>query len=122
MGAELARRFATQPRAVWVQRLQDAGLGAHALNNLAGLVNDPIAQKLGSVYFETRGESRTPMSAPAPRLSAMPIRDNLPLVRLPGIDAPSILEDLGIGDRLDALKDAKVIRVPDPNAGPPQGR
>ena len=87
--------------------------------NLVDLVNDPVAQSLGSVYYETRGESRTPMSAPAPRLATMPLRNDLPLVRMPGIDAPSILQDIGLGDRLQALRDAKVIRVPDPNSGPP---
>ena len=97
-------------------------MGAHALLNLVDLVNDPTAQQQGSVYYETRGESKTPMSAPAPRLSATSIRGDLPLVRMPGIDAPSILQDLGIGDRLQALIDARVIRVPEPNAGPPSRR
>jgi crotonobetainyl-CoA:carnitine CoA-transferase CaiB-like acyl-CoA transferase len=118
LASDLERRFETETRDVWVHRLVRSGLGAHALLNLVDLVNDPVAQDLGSVYFETRGESRTPMSAPAPRLSGTPVRENLPLVRMPGIDAASILKDLGIGDRLQALIDAKVIRVPSTNAGP----
>jgi crotonobetainyl-CoA:carnitine CoA-transferase CaiB-like acyl-CoA transferase len=121
LGVELERRFAAAPRETWVARLQAAGIGSHALLNLIDLVNDPTAQQQGSVYYEARGESKTPMSAPAPRLSGTPIRGDLPVARMPGIDAPSILQDLGIGDRLQELIDAKVIRVPDPNTRPARG-
>ncbi len=119
LASELERRFEAETRDEWVLRLVRSGLGAHALLNLVDSVNDPVAKDLGSVYFEPRGESRTPMSAPAPRLSSTPIREDLPRVRMPGIDASSILTDLGLGDRLQALIDTKVIRVPSANAGPP---
>ncbi len=53
---------------------------------------------------------------PVPRLSRTPIRVGRPAPK-PGSDAPEILSEIGLGDRLEALIEAGVVRVDGVAAG-----
>ena len=53
---------------------------------------------------------------PAPRLSRTPIHVGQPAPK-PGTDGPDILTEIGLGDRIEALLEAGVVRVDGVAAG-----
>ena len=53
---------------------------------------------------------------PAPRLSRTPIAPGHPAPK-PGADGPDILTEIGLGDRIEALIEAGVVRVDGVAAG-----
>ncbi|MDF3311851.1 CoA transferase [Rhodococcus sp. T2V] len=101
--AALAARFSTASRAVWAQRLTDAGLGAHAWNSIDDAMNDPWARTHGLsrfVEFPQGGTGR--LVAPVPRLTATPMRAGTPAPPV-GWHTEDLLRELGFGDQIDSL-------------------
>jgi crotonobetainyl-CoA:carnitine CoA-transferase CaiB-like acyl-CoA transferase len=112
----LEERLAQGTVAGWVERLQAAGAGAHALVPVSALASDPwvLAHGLSLTREQPDGGTVTTIGTPA-RLSRTPMTPGRP-VRAPGADAPEILGRLGLRDRLDALVQEGVIAVPAPAA------
>jgi crotonobetainyl-CoA:carnitine CoA-transferase CaiB-like acyl-CoA transferase len=108
----LAERFATAPRAVWVQRLQNAGIGAHATVSATELMSDPwvIAHEL-SVTQPTPGVGNVTMPGRSARLSRTPMRVAGPS-HVEGSDGIAVLRELGMGGRVDQMLRDGDLRVP----------
>lgn len=114
----LEQRFANDTVAAWVARLTDAGIGAHhCVTDLQALMQDPwvVAQQL-SLTREHDEIGLVTTCGPAPRLSRTPIRVGHPAPK-PGSNAADILSEIGLGDRLNALIAAGVVRVEGVAAG-----
>ncbi len=114
----LAQRFADDTVASWVARLTRAGIGAHRyIGDLEELMQDSWvrAHEL-SLTREHDEMGLVTTCGPAPRLSSTPIRVGRPAPK-PGSDGPAILAEIGLGDRVEALIDAGVIRVDGVKAG-----
>lgn len=109
---ELAERFATEKRAVWVERLLAAGLGAHVWNSIAAAMDDPWAREHGlSVDVEFPDGQLGHLTGPAPRLSETPMRMGAPAHPI-GSDTAAVLRDVGLADQIDRLTDAGTVRIP----------
>jgi crotonobetainyl-CoA:carnitine CoA-transferase CaiB-like acyl-CoA transferase len=114
----LAERFADDTVASWVARLTTTGIGAHAyVGELDELLQDPwvVAHEL-SLTREHDDIGLVTTCGPAPRLSRTPIRVGRPAPK-PGSDAPEILAEIGLGDRIEALIEAGVVRIDGVAAG-----
>ncbi|MGH8057536.1 MAG: hypothetical protein ACREOH_09920, partial [Candidatus Entotheonellia bacterium] len=87
------------------------------LGDLAALMQDPwvVAHHL-SLTREHDGMGLVTTCGPAPRLSRTPIRAGWPAPK-PGADAHAILSEIGLGDRVEALIEAGVVRVDGVKAG-----
>jgi crotonobetainyl-CoA:carnitine CoA-transferase CaiB-like acyl-CoA transferase len=109
---ELEALFATDTVESWVRTLQAAGAGAHALvQDFRRLMDDPWAQAHGlSVTREHDGLGMVTTIGPSPRLSRTPPVPGRPAPQ-PGADAASILADIGMLERLDALVKAGVVAL-----------
>jgi crotonobetainyl-CoA:carnitine CoA-transferase CaiB-like acyl-CoA transferase len=108
---ELADRFAAEKRAVWIERLLVAGLGAHACNSIADAMDDVWAREHGlSVDVEFPGGQFGHLVGPVPRLSATPMRMGEPAHPI-GSDTEAVLRDLGLADRIEQLVDAGTVRI-----------
>ena len=108
----LETHFRTDTVAHWVERLTAAGLGAHRhIADLQALMQDPWVTAHGlSLTRQHDVMGLVTTCGPAPRLSRTPIRLGQPAPK-PGADGPAILAEMGLGDRLEALIEAGVLRV-----------
>jgi crotonobetainyl-CoA:carnitine CoA-transferase CaiB-like acyl-CoA transferase len=108
----LEERFAREPVATWLERLQAAGMGASGLGRMRDLMVDPWAEAHGLVVTQdVEGVGRVRMPGAAPRLSGTPVRIGDP-VRPPGADGPFVLGRIGLGDAVDRLAATGAIKVP----------
>jgi crotonobetainyl-CoA:carnitine CoA-transferase CaiB-like acyl-CoA transferase len=109
----LEARFAELPAAVWVDRLRQAGVSAHAVVPVAELMVDPWARSQGlSVTQTVEDVGEVTMPGLSVRLSATPMRLGGSLHR-PGSDAEAILKGLGMAEALPALARAWVLQPSD---------
>jgi crotonobetainyl-CoA:carnitine CoA-transferase CaiB-like acyl-CoA transferase len=93
---QLEKAFRSARASEWVDRLVEAGIGAHVLVDQSDLMSDPIAMARGLVVDrEHPGEGRVRMAGPSPRLSRTPVRATRPAGQ-PGSDTRSVLDDLGL--------------------------
>jgi formyl-CoA transferase/CoA:oxalate CoA-transferase len=111
----LESAFKTEPAKVWVDRLRQHGIPAHLRVPIAEIMVDPYVRKRGlSVTQEVEGVGQTTAPGLPVRLSRTPMRlGDAP--RQPGSDAPVILDELGMSDRLTKLEKAWVLQVNDLN-------
>ncbi|MBT2273345.1 CaiB/BaiF CoA transferase family protein [Rhodococcus qingshengii] len=108
---ELVERFATEKRALWIERLVAAGLGAHAWNSIADAMDDAWARDHGlSVDVEFPGGQFGHLVGPAPRLSATPMRMGEPAHPV-GFDTEAVLRELGLADRIEQLVETGTIHI-----------
>jgi crotonobetainyl-CoA:carnitine CoA-transferase CaiB-like acyl-CoA transferase len=114
----LERHFRADTVAHWVERLNAAGIGAQRhIADLETLMQDPWVTAHGlSLTREHEGMGLVTTCGPAPRLSRTPIRLGQPAPK-PGADGVEILTEMGLGDRLDVLIEAGVVRVDGVAAG-----
>jgi crotonobetainyl-CoA:carnitine CoA-transferase CaiB-like acyl-CoA transferase len=113
LGEALEAAFAPAPASETVARLQAAGVAAHVVVPIAGVMADPVARERGlSVTQEVPGAGRCTMPGVSPRLSATPALVGHPPHR-PGEDAEPVLASVGLADRLDALQRRWVVRATD---------
>jgi crotonobetainyl-CoA:carnitine CoA-transferase CaiB-like acyl-CoA transferase len=108
--ASLEAAFARTPVDVWVTRLNAAGIGAHrVVFDVRELLNDPWAQAHGlSITREHDHWGPITTTGPTQRLSRTPVVPGRPAPR-PGSHAREILEEIGVGDRLEPLVQAGII-------------
>ncbi len=106
----LEERFQGQTVAAWVDRLVAADIGAHRIvSDVEELMQDPwvIDHELSLVRpHDEIGLVTT--CGPAPRLSRTPVNSGYAAPK-PGKHAPEILEEAGLGDRLDGLLEKEII-------------
>jgi len=109
----LEARFAELPTAVWINRLRQAGVSAHAVVPVADLMVDPWGRSQGlSVTQTVEDVGDITMPGLPVRLSETPMRlGSLP--HRPGSDAAIILRELGLEDALPALARAWVLQPSD---------
>jgi crotonobetainyl-CoA:carnitine CoA-transferase CaiB-like acyl-CoA transferase len=109
----LEARFAELPAAVWVDRLRQAGVSAHAVVPIAGLMADPWVRSHGlSVTQTVEDVGDVTMPGLSVSLSRTPMRLGGPPHR-PGSDAAPILQELGMAEALPALERAWVLQASD---------
>jgi len=109
----LAAQFATLPAAVWVDRLRQAGVSAHAVVLVAELMADPWVRSQGlSITQTVEDVGDVTMPGLSVRLSDTPMRLGGPPHR-PGSDAEAILRELGMVEVLPALARAWVLQTSD---------
>jgi crotonobetainyl-CoA:carnitine CoA-transferase CaiB-like acyl-CoA transferase len=114
----LAQRFAGDTVAHWVARLTSAGIGAHRyIADLDELLQDPYVTAHNLSLTRKHDEiGLVTTCGPAPRLSRTPIQPGHPAPK-PGSNAYEILAEIGLGDRVEALIEAGVVRVDGVAAG-----
>lgn len=111
--AELAAVLRTATAAVWVSRLVAAGAGAHILEDLPDLMDDPIVRSRGlAIEREHPGFGRACMAGPARRLSMTPTRPASP-VGPPGADTRAVLDSLGFDSHELIQRDIARDGLPD---------
>ena len=109
----LEARFAELPAAVWVDRLRQAGVSAHAVVPVAELMVDPWVRSHGlSVTQTVEDVGDVTMPGLSVSLSATPMRLGGPPHR-PGADAGAILQEIGMAEALPALARAWVLQTSD---------
>jgi crotonobetainyl-CoA:carnitine CoA-transferase CaiB-like acyl-CoA transferase len=111
--AALERAFAADHANAIAGRLSDAGIAAHVVVPIAELMTDDVVRARGlSVTQDVAEVGPCTMPGISPRLSATPARlGHAP--RRPGADAKAVLASVGLGDRLDELDRAWVVRASD---------
>jgi crotonobetainyl-CoA:carnitine CoA-transferase CaiB-like acyl-CoA transferase len=114
----LEAHFSGDTVAHWVECLTRAGIGAHRhIADLEALMQDPLVTAYGlSLTREHDDIGLVTTCGPAPRLSRTPIDPGHPAPK-PGADGPDILTEIGLGDRIEALIEAGVVRVDGVAAG-----
>ena len=102
----------------WVARLVAAGAGAHrVVEEPRQLMVDPWVVEHGlSVTRDHMDRGPVTTTGPAARLSRTPLVPGRP-APTPGSDARAILEEIGLGDRYEALVTSGVVRVEGVAAG-----
>ena len=106
----LAADFVEQDARVWVERLQRAGIGAHAFVCAEELAESPEAIARGlTIFADFPFVGRVRTSAPAKRLSLTPPVAGR-LVGPPGSDTREVLEALGLGAKVAELFEGDVVR------------
>jgi crotonobetainyl-CoA:carnitine CoA-transferase CaiB-like acyl-CoA transferase len=109
----LDEQFRHEAAAVWVARLRQHGIAAHARVPVAELMADPEVRRRGlSVSQAVDGVGETTAPGLPLRLSRTPMRLGEPPHR-PGADAGPLLESVGLADQLAALERAWVLQVHD---------
>jgi len=109
----LEAQFAELPTAVWVDRLRQVGVSAHAVVPVAELMADPWVRSQGlSVTQIVEDVGEVTMPGPSVRLSDTPMRLGGPPHR-PGSDAEVILQELAMVEALPALTRAWVLQTSD---------
>jgi crotonobetainyl-CoA:carnitine CoA-transferase CaiB-like acyl-CoA transferase len=99
----LERRFGENATDVWVARLRQAGIGAHATARVEDLMQDAWVRDHGlSITQHVEGLGNMTMPGVAARLSGTPLRVGAP-VHPAGSDAAPILAQIGLLDDLDRL-------------------
>ena len=118
MTKSLEGRFQSDTVQAWVQRLNDAGIGAHrVLPDVSELLDDPWAIDHGlSVTREHDEIGLVTGFGPSPRLSRTPVAIGRPAPK-PGAQAREILEELGLGQEFDGLLERGVILIDGVAAG-----
>ncbi len=106
--ADLEARFATEAAQTWVERVIDAGGAAHLSVTGEEAALDPVARARGLVA--PLDHERLTVG-PGPRLSSSKVSSGPPGT-IPGIDGQQLVEELGLGDRWEALVAAGVIVSP----------
>jgi crotonobetainyl-CoA:carnitine CoA-transferase CaiB-like acyl-CoA transferase len=92
----LEKRFATQPVAEWLEKLQEAGIGAQALATVDTMLDDPYARRRGlSISQEHTGFGMIDTFGPASRLWHTPVTPGRPAPKY-GADARAILAEIGL--------------------------
>ncbi|MGH3244895.1 MAG: CoA transferase, partial [Trebonia sp.] len=110
----LETAFATAGAAELVARLAGAGIAAHVVAEVAGLMTDAVVRGRGlSVIQDVAGVGKCTMPGVSPRLSDTPALVGRPPSR-PGADARRVLGSVGLADRLGALERGWVVRAADP--------
>jgi crotonobetainyl-CoA:carnitine CoA-transferase CaiB-like acyl-CoA transferase len=100
-----------KPVREWVERLTRVGIGAHAVEKVETLMQDPWVLAHGlSLTQNIPGLGEMTMPGVAARLSHTPLRVGRP-VNPVGSDAPAILASLGLEDRLDDLVRAGAVSL-----------
>jgi crotonobetainyl-CoA:carnitine CoA-transferase CaiB-like acyl-CoA transferase len=109
--AHLEVCFRAKPAGEWVRLLVEAGLGAHTLDHVTQLMQDPWAVQHGlSVTRRHRGGAMITTIGPPARLSRTPAVPGRP-VSPPGGDAAEILAMIGMADQLNELVAKRVIAL-----------
>ena len=109
----LEEAFAHAPASVWVERLREAGMAAHEKVTVAELMADPLVRERGlsvTQHIEEAGDATMP--GLSVHLSCTPMRLGDRCHR-PGSDGATILEELGLADKLEALEHSWVLRTSD---------
>ncbi|MCI0825560.1 MAG: CoA transferase [Chloroflexi bacterium] len=106
----LEERFQSDTVQAWVQRLNDAGIGAHrVLPALRELLDDPWVIDHGlSITREHDEIGLVTGFGPSPRLSRTPVAPGRPAPK-PGAQGREILEEIGLGQEFDRLLEQGVI-------------
>jgi crotonobetainyl-CoA:carnitine CoA-transferase CaiB-like acyl-CoA transferase len=114
----LEAHFSGDTVAHWVERLTRAGIGTHRhIADLEALMQDLLVTEHGlSLTREHDDIGLVTTCGPAPRLSSTPIAPGQ-LAPKPGADGPDILTEIGLGDCIEALIEAGVVRVDGVAAG-----
>ena len=106
----LAARFALEPSATWLRRLDDAGIPAGPILDLPAAFSSPQAQALGvRVPLEHAALGGVDQVAPPYELSATPasVRTPPPLL---GEHSDEILRDVGYSaDEIRSLRDSGIV-------------
>ncbi|MCZ6708606.1 MAG: CoA transferase [Chloroflexi bacterium] len=110
LGPFLEARFASAPVETWVEWLREAGCGAHRVASIEEVMEDPRAVARGfslTRQHEDAGLIRT--TGPVAMLSRTPVRPGDP-ASPPGLDAPSILAEIGMDEALaDLIAEGVVV-------------
>ena len=110
LARSLEEHFRSNSVQVWVQRLNDAGIGAHrVLPDSGELLDDPWLIDHGlSITREHDEIGLVTGFGPSPRLSRTPVLPGRPAPK-PGAHAREILEEIGLGQEFDRLLEQGVI-------------
>ena len=108
--ARLEAAFANGAVDAWVTRLRESDIGAHrVVFDMRELLTDPWVEAHGlSVTREHEGWGPITTTGPTQRLSRTPVVPGRASPR-PGSDGRAILNEIGFGDRADALVEAGVV-------------
>jgi crotonobetainyl-CoA:carnitine CoA-transferase CaiB-like acyl-CoA transferase len=112
-GAELEEaleaRFVTAPAAVWVERLNTLGMGAHVLMDYDEVMEDASAKARGlSIVREHPKAGPRRLVGPSRRLSLTPPRATFP-AGPPGYDSRAVVNTLQLAEPFDALVEKGVV-------------
>lgn len=105
------RCFALRPTAVWVDRLRNAGISAHAVVELPDLMRDRWVREHGlsvTQCSEEVGDVTYP--GLSVRMSETPMRLGEP-ARQPGADAESVLCEIGLEETIPTLERQWVLQT-----------
>jgi crotonobetainyl-CoA:carnitine CoA-transferase CaiB-like acyl-CoA transferase len=118
LSAAFETAIATASVEEWVAKLVAAGAGAHrVVEQPRELMLNPWVIEHGlSVTREHMDRGLVTTTGPAARLSRTPLVPGRP-APTPGSDAREILEEVGLGDRFDALVASGVVRIEGVAAG-----
>ena len=118
LARSLEEHFRSNSVQVWVQRLNDAGIGAHrVLPDVSELLDDSWAIDRGlSITREHDEIGLVTGFGPSPRLSRTPVRPGRPAPK-PGAQGREILEEIGLGQDFDRLLERGVILIDGVAAG-----
>jgi crotonobetainyl-CoA:carnitine CoA-transferase CaiB-like acyl-CoA transferase len=101
--------FLRAPVATWLERLQAADIGAHALMDFDDVMEQPHVQARGlSIRREHPGVGEVRLAGPSARLSRTPVQATAP-VGPPGADTRALLAELGY-ENVDELLERDVVR------------
>jgi crotonobetainyl-CoA:carnitine CoA-transferase CaiB-like acyl-CoA transferase len=118
LARELEARMRTRTVAVWVESLNNAGIGAHrVVPSLAELMTDPLVQSRGlAITRDHEGFGPITTTAPSVKLSRTPVVVGRPAAK-PGSDAASVLAQIGMQGEIERLIREGVIAVDGVKAG-----
>ena len=110
IGSFLEEQFARRPVAEWVQELQGAGIGAHALRSVAEVMSDPWARSHGvALTREAPGLGLVDTIGPVAQLSRTPTQPGRP-AGYAGSEGREIVRESGLSEpELQLLIDAGVV-------------
>lgn len=108
LAAFLEHRFMQASAVEWVDRLTQAGCGAHAVTRVGDLMVDPWVQARGlSITRDHEGIGPVTTIGPVPRLSRTPTMAGRPAAP-PGSDAAQILREIGMQAWIDVIEAASL--------------
>ena len=107
----LEKRVARDTARTWVERLTGVGVGAHTLVAADALKSDPWAASHGLVLIRHhQGVGAWTTIGPTLRLSRTPLQPGRPSPPL-GADLIAVLQEIGMGDQLDALIEKQAVSM-----------